>query len=420
MHKIDVDGGTKTLAEIKDLKELAYGGLMATGPSYAGIASDQGIRIRSIKGRSVQNLGGGVTPSPDNPVAIKGVDIRSIVSTGKNEIKLCALTPLEYNGISFQPVYENGELKCVKVNGTSTGQATYSLEATSQSLKGEYVVSGCPEGGGAGSYSLCIGLYSKETGAWVSESYQTGPDLAIDCTPRKTSISILVRKGITCNNLLFYPMMRRKGTSGEYEPPKQNEIKKGLTLWSLPDGTCDEYKDGKVIRRVGIKVLNGSEAWQKQTDNNAVRYYTPCHDMEKARNYTEVMMCTALPVSSAAGTAIQDFSVSGYADYYDTYPDENWIYIMKSERFESANELKLWLTNHPITVLYKLAAPTIEDVSIPILPSYHPYTTAYTDSPVDPEIEWEILTSSNNDVAVADLIARVAALESEAVNNAQN
>ena len=59
MHKIDVDGGTKTLAEIKDLKELAYGGLMATGPSYAGIASDKGIRIRSIKGRSVQNLGGG-------------------------------------------------------------------------------------------------------------------------------------------------------------------------------------------------------------------------------------------------------------------------------------------------------------------------------------------------------------------------
>lgn len=46
MHKIDVDGGTKTLAEIKDLKELAYGGLVATGPSYAGIASDKGIRIR--------------------------------------------------------------------------------------------------------------------------------------------------------------------------------------------------------------------------------------------------------------------------------------------------------------------------------------------------------------------------------------
>lgn len=59
MHKIDVDGGTKTLAEIKDLKELAYGGLVATGPSYAGIASDKGIRIRSIKGKSVQNLGGG-------------------------------------------------------------------------------------------------------------------------------------------------------------------------------------------------------------------------------------------------------------------------------------------------------------------------------------------------------------------------
>lgn len=59
MHKIDVDSGTKVLAEVKDLKELAYGGLVAKGPSYAGIASDKGIKVRSIKGKSVQNLGGG-------------------------------------------------------------------------------------------------------------------------------------------------------------------------------------------------------------------------------------------------------------------------------------------------------------------------------------------------------------------------
>lgn len=59
MHKIDVDGGTKTLAEIKDLKELAYGGLVAKGNVYQGVCSDNGIRIRSIKGKSVQNLGGG-------------------------------------------------------------------------------------------------------------------------------------------------------------------------------------------------------------------------------------------------------------------------------------------------------------------------------------------------------------------------
>lgn len=59
MHKIDVDGGTKVLAEVKDLKEMAYGGLIAKGPSYAGIVSDKGIRVRSIKGKSFQNLGGG-------------------------------------------------------------------------------------------------------------------------------------------------------------------------------------------------------------------------------------------------------------------------------------------------------------------------------------------------------------------------
>lgn len=59
MHKVDTAGGTKVLAEVKDLKEMAYGGLIAKGPSYAGIASDKGIKVRSIKGKSVQNLGGG-------------------------------------------------------------------------------------------------------------------------------------------------------------------------------------------------------------------------------------------------------------------------------------------------------------------------------------------------------------------------
>ena len=59
MHEIKVNGQVKKLAEIKDLKEIAYDGLVAKGPSYEGICSDKGIRVRSIKGKSVQNLGGG-------------------------------------------------------------------------------------------------------------------------------------------------------------------------------------------------------------------------------------------------------------------------------------------------------------------------------------------------------------------------
>lgn len=415
MHKVDTAGGTKVLAEVKDLKEMAYGGLVATGPSYAGIASDKGIRIRSIKGKSIQNLGGGVKPSPDTPVAIKGVDIRSIVSTGKNEIKLQALTPLEYNGITFQPVYANGELKCVKVNGTSTGQANYPLEAEIQNLRGEYVVSGCPEGGGAGRYNLCIGFYSKESGAWVSESYQTGPDLTIDCTLRNASISIVVRKGITCDNLVFYPMMRRKGTSGEYEPPKRNEVKKILTLWSLPDGTHDEYKDGKIIRRVGMLNLTGQENWVK----------APMARNQFAFEYGNL---------SAIGDTASDVQPNLFCSHFSQITaDDSWITLITGittrkgmirikfadqATINTVDKFKSWLSTHPVYVLYPLAGEQIEEVKIPILPSQHSYTQVYTDSPVDTDIEWEILTSSNNDAAIEDLIARVSALESEAVSNA--
>lgn len=59
MHKIDVDNGSKTLIEAKDLKSFAFEGLIAKGNSYSGVCSDNGIRVRSIKGKCVQEISGG-------------------------------------------------------------------------------------------------------------------------------------------------------------------------------------------------------------------------------------------------------------------------------------------------------------------------------------------------------------------------
>lgn len=394
MHKIDVDGGTKTLAEIKDLKELAYGGLVATGPSYAGIASDKGIRIRSIKGKSVQNLGGG-TPSPDNPVAIESVSIKKFIEAKRNVVKsFTNNSGAQYAGA----VYVDAKLKPntqYTISFKSKSAGTYYLNEDTfynGAIDGYFVL---PNGGG--SFSKCLK------------------------TKNDTSNIILVKNMLSNEPPQFYDVQIEEGSNvTEYYPGDYKILLANMVLRSLPDGTCDEYKDGKIIRRVGIKVLNGSEAWQKQTDNNKIRYYTPRHDMAKMTDYRLTMMCASLPITTASITTAGEFGVTGYRDFAEVYPEQNWIYITKADQFDTVDDLKVWLAAHPLTVLYKLAVPTIEDVSIPILPSYHPYTTAYTDSPVDPEIEWEILIASNNDAAVADLIARVAALESEAVNNAQN
>lgn len=59
MHKIDVDNGSKTLIEAKDLKDFAFEGLIAKGNTYSGVCSNNGIRVKSIKGKCVQEISGG-------------------------------------------------------------------------------------------------------------------------------------------------------------------------------------------------------------------------------------------------------------------------------------------------------------------------------------------------------------------------
>ncbi len=59
MYKIKNSDGDKYLVEAKDLKETCLNGLIATGSAYNGICSNKGVKLNYIKGKSVQNFGGG-------------------------------------------------------------------------------------------------------------------------------------------------------------------------------------------------------------------------------------------------------------------------------------------------------------------------------------------------------------------------
>lgn len=214
-------------------------------------------------------------------------------------------------------------------------------------------------------------------------------------------------------------MMNEGGSLLPYAPYIGGIIEKDITLRSLPDGTCDEYKDGKIIRRVGRVVFDGSEdeVWNRQTDNDVIRFHVPVVGMKKMNVYYSSLICNRLRIlNNHTHYDTEIPSISGYADFQTNYPDQNWIYVLGLGNIEN---IRTWLQENPLEVLYPLATPTEETLSIPILPSQHPYTQVYADSSVDTDIEWEILTSSNNDAAIEELLARVSALESEAVN-AQN
>ena len=77
---------------------------------------------------------------------------------------------------------------------------------------------GCPSGGQSNTYSIVIS-YFDGAGVWKNEKYDTGNGQIIKDYP-KLSISILVRDGVTVNNLVFKPMIVEDTTKtyDDFEP----------------------------------------------------------------------------------------------------------------------------------------------------------------------------------------------------------
>lgn len=326
-----------------------------------------------------------MTPSPDNPVEIESFNASRIASFGHN--------------LFNQESLEIGAIHA------STGS-----ETESDTVKRSDVVLVKEN------TQYSITPFTKRIFFYAGKKY-----IRSDFMPENEN-TFLVPAGCNCIRIHYTSvdhsgniMMNEGGSLLPYAPYIGGIIEKDITLRSLPDGTCDEYKDGKIIRRVGRVVFDGSEdeVWNRQTDNNAVRFFVPLSNMKKMNVYINSLLCNRLmPVNNQTHYNTKIPSISGYADLQSVYPGQNWIYVLGLGNTEN---IRTWLQEHPIEVLYPLAAPTEETLFIPILPSQHPYTQVYTDSPIDTDIEWEILTSSNNDAQIEDLLARVTALESAAI-----
>ncbi|MCB6598631.1 hypothetical protein LI118_14295, partial [Erysipelatoclostridium ramosum] len=63
----------------------------------------------------------------------------------------------------------------------------------------------------------------------------------------------------------------------------------------------------------------------------------------------------------------------------------------------TVDNLKTWLQSNPITVWYELATPTTEQITLPTLPSWYPYTDAWVGTELQPSfVEWHIKTAGAN------------------------
>lgn len=389
---------------------------------------------------------------------IKGV-CEQITTTGKNHMgsRVFDSDIREVKGITYTLVRDdNGYLKYINANGTADGASTLaiSLSANMELTVGEsYILSGCPSGGGINSYRMHF--YNINGSGTFIYDLGAGQQFVFSNETNDYNVAININSGVTVNNLKFYPMIRLASVADDtYEPytgglpaPSPNypqEIKKSVVsgikthgvesykestitlsnpidLYGIGD-VQDVIEDGKVKRRYGKVVFDGSADEYWYSENNYFRLQgvntdntVPilCSHLRQTKIYDEIN-----GVSGTIWVIINGFSI-------------NMTGICST-----VAELRSWLAENQLTVIYGLPTPTEEElpladqIALNSIATYDGITHLEFDSEVKPTFEGEYGTSKaggytlegmlagrNGELMGKDYANRIAALETAMVNN---
>ena len=138
---------------------------------------------------------------------LHGYDYPWPAGGGKNLLEITATTQT-VNGVTFTINKDSaGNIVSVTVNGTATGNAYFAIKRNVDIKAGSYVMTGCPTGGSASTYSLS----SQINSAWQGSDYGDGRNLNLSADGNgetASRIEIVIMNGYTANNLVFRPMIR--------------------------------------------------------------------------------------------------------------------------------------------------------------------------------------------------------------------
>lgn len=204
----------------------------------------------------------------------------------------------------------------------------------------------------------------------------------------------------------FYDIMVNYGAKFvDYEPFTGFEtttVELNQPLRMLPNGVKDTIENGVVTRRVWEITYDGSEVWVKINGSDSNNWL---YARNQAQNKTEGLCDLLLHKSYAVINQGAELDNVGFnTDYYKGTLYLNVGYYMEQAGLtNTVDNLKTWLQSNPITVCYELATPTTEQITLPTLPSWYPYTNAWVGTELQPSfVEWYIKTAgvNQNDLTV--------------------
>ena len=194
--------------------------------------------------------------------------------------------------------------------------------------------------------------------------------------------------------IIPYMLIHRKiqieeGTTGTTYTPyieDKTQILLDEPLMRLPNGICDEItRDGKLIKRVGKIVLNGSENswnyWTQFESDTHISFHNNVSVSFGLPNYPEIAFGSTVASGTLCDNLVWEdtvLNINGTKVGFvirNASPNYVAIRLQKSTlgitsnmiRNEIIDKLSQWLKSNPIVLYYQLPNPTITELPAPYL-----------------------------------------------------
>lgn len=291
---------------------------------------------------------------------------------------------------------ENGVLTCNVNSATAhgVGQRLYGLKGKTISVSAKLK--------SLGEATLGNMYIYESSGTYKVVSNTTALDtvFAINNYTCQTDDIVVAFASGNGTGVQFYDIMVNYGAKFvDYEPFTGFEttaLQLNQPLRALPNGVKDTIENGVVTRRVGVVTFDGSsdEAWKEYTGSTKT-VHTYMINLDKPRGINDAI-CDKL-------VYIQDCWEKNIEFSYSTFAVGRGFYVNTNSEISTVDQFKTWLQSNPITVWYELATPTTEQITLPTLPSWYPYTDALVGTELQPSfVEWHIKIAgvNQNDLTV--------------------
>lgn len=291
---------------------------------------------------------------------------------------------------------ENGVLTCNVNSATAhgVGQRLYGLKGKTISVSAKLK--------SLGEATLGNMYIYESSGTYKVVSNTTALDtvFAINNYTCQTDDIVVAFASGNGTGVQFYDIMVNYGAKFvDYEPFTGFEtttLQLNQPLRELPNGVKDTIENGVVTRRVGEITFNGSETWLKNAGNTNNWLYHIAITHVNAKGLCDSLPHNEIDVINSDGSGINRVGFN-FTQYEKVMYLNVGYYMEQAGLTNTVGNLKTWLQSNPITVWYELATPTTEQITLPTLPSWYPYTNAWVGTELQPSfVEWYIKTAGAN------------------------